>query len=70
MKEQIIVKFEVFTAVTMKNGVFWDVTPCGCSKNRNFGGANASIIRFLQEPHGMTSQQTPFFNRSLPSHWF
>jgi hypothetical protein len=23
------VKFEVFTAVTMKNGVFWDVTPCG-----------------------------------------
>jgi hypothetical protein len=21
--------FEVFTAVTMKNGVFWDVTPCG-----------------------------------------
>jgi hypothetical protein len=26
------VRFEVFTAVTMKNGVFWDVTPCcvGC----------------------------------------
>jgi hypothetical protein len=23
------VRFEVFTAVTMKNGVFWDVTPCG-----------------------------------------
>jgi hypothetical protein len=22
------VRFEVFTAVTMKNGVFWDVTPC------------------------------------------
>jgi hypothetical protein len=22
-------RFEVFTAVTMKNGVFWDVTPCG-----------------------------------------
>jgi hypothetical protein len=21
-------RFEVFTAVTMKNGVFWDVTPC------------------------------------------
>jgi hypothetical protein len=26
-------KFEVFTAVTMKNGVFWDVTPCGSCKN-------------------------------------
>jgi hypothetical protein len=24
----IYVRFEVFTAVTMKNGVFWDVTPC------------------------------------------
>jgi hypothetical protein len=28
------VRFEVFTAVTMKNGVFWDVTPCGSCKNR------------------------------------
>jgi hypothetical protein len=31
--------FEVFTAVTMKNGVFWDVTPCGSCKNQCFGGA-------------------------------
>jgi hypothetical protein len=22
----------------MKNGVFWDVTPCGSCKNRRFGG--------------------------------
>jgi hypothetical protein len=28
------VRFEVFTAVTMKNAVFWDVTPCGSCKNR------------------------------------
>jgi hypothetical protein len=33
-----VVRFEVFTAVTMKNGVFWDVTPCGSCKNRRFGG--------------------------------
>jgi hypothetical protein len=33
-----IVRFEVFTAVTMKNGVFWVVTPCGSCKNRHFGG--------------------------------
>jgi hypothetical protein len=32
------VTFEVFTAVTMKTGVFWDVTPCGSCKNRRFGG--------------------------------
>jgi hypothetical protein len=33
------VRFEVFTAVTMKYGVFWDVTPCGFYKNRRFGGS-------------------------------
>jgi hypothetical protein len=24
--------------MTMKNGVFWDVTPCGSCKKRRFGG--------------------------------
>jgi hypothetical protein len=24
--------------VILKNGVFWDVTPCGSCKNRRFGG--------------------------------
>jgi hypothetical protein len=33
-----MIGFEVFTAVTMKNGVFWDVTPFGFCKNRRFGG--------------------------------
>jgi hypothetical protein len=32
------VRFEVFTAVTLQNAVFWDVTPCGSCKNRRFGG--------------------------------
>jgi hypothetical protein len=32
------VRFEVFTAVSVKNGVFWDVTPCGSCKNRRLGG--------------------------------
>jgi hypothetical protein len=32
------VRFEVFTAVAMKNAVFWDVTPCGPCKNRRFAG--------------------------------
>jgi hypothetical protein len=27
------VRFEVFTAVTMKNAVFWDVAPCGFNIN-------------------------------------
>jgi hypothetical protein len=25
-------------SITMKNGSFWDVTPCGSCKNRRFGG--------------------------------
>jgi hypothetical protein len=29
--------FEVFTEATMKNAVFWDITPCGSCKNRRFG---------------------------------
>jgi hypothetical protein len=32
------VRFGVFTAVTMKNGIFSDVAPCGSCKNRRFGG--------------------------------
>jgi hypothetical protein len=38
MKLISYVRFEVFTAVTMKNGLFWDVTPCGSCKNRLFRG--------------------------------
>jgi hypothetical protein len=34
----LFVRIEVFTAVTMKNCVFWDLTPCGFCKNLRFGG--------------------------------
>jgi hypothetical protein len=33
-----LVRFEVFTVVTMNSGVFWDVMPCGSCRNRRFGG--------------------------------
>jgi hypothetical protein len=33
-----LVRFDDFTAVTIKNDVFWDVTPRGSCKNRRFGG--------------------------------
>jgi hypothetical protein len=32
------VRFEVFTAETMKHAAFCKVTPCGSCKNRRFGG--------------------------------
>jgi hypothetical protein len=38
MHKRIYVRFEDFTAVTTKNGVFWEVKPCGSCKNRRFGG--------------------------------
>jgi hypothetical protein len=47
------VRFEVFTAVTMKNGVFWNVTPCGSKKAQV-----PPKRRFLQE------QDSPEADRS------
>jgi hypothetical protein len=46
----ILVWFEVFTTVTMKNAVFWDVAPCRSCVNRRFGA---------------TSQKTAFFKLIL-----
>jgi hypothetical protein len=33
-----VISFKVFTVVTMKNVVFWDVKSCASCKNRCFGG--------------------------------
>jgi hypothetical protein len=41
------IRFEVFTVLTMKNGVFWDVTPCGSCKNRRNRGAILRSVRRL-----------------------
>jgi hypothetical protein len=32
------VKFEVSGVVSVKSHLFWEVTPCGSSKNQRFGG--------------------------------
>jgi hypothetical protein len=37
-QEEISVRFELFTAVTMENDVFWDVAQCGSCKVRRFIG--------------------------------
>jgi hypothetical protein len=39
------VRLEIFTAVTMKNAVFWDVTRYGSCKNRFSEEYIASVIR-------------------------
>jgi hypothetical protein len=71
------VRFEVFTAVTMKNCVFWDVTPCGSCKNQyqvvflrsvrrllvaaSVVPNSPILVTLMKEAHGVTSQKTPFF---------
>jgi hypothetical protein len=37
-KKTFSLGFEAFTAVTMKNAFFSDVTPCGSCKRQCFGG--------------------------------
>jgi hypothetical protein len=49
-----LLRFEVFTAVTMKNAVFWDVAPCRSFVNRRFGGT------WLQPPAHAGSSLTDF----------
>jgi hypothetical protein len=36
--QKYYVRFEAFTAVTMKNVVFWDVALCRSCVDRRFGG--------------------------------
>jgi hypothetical protein len=36
LNEHTVVRFEVFTAVTVKNAVLWDVAPCRDCVNRRF----------------------------------
>jgi hypothetical protein len=47
-----LVRFEAFTPVTMKNGVFSDVTPCDSCKNRRFGrtSRHASVANYGYVP--------------------
>jgi hypothetical protein len=40
VKQHDQVRSQVFTAVTMKNAVFWDVGPCRSCVNRRFGGTS------------------------------
>jgi hypothetical protein len=60
-------RFEVFTAVTIKNGVFWDVTTCGTCKNRVSEERSTSFIRVARIGElGTTLAVTS--NRRTPRH--
>jgi hypothetical protein len=51
------VRFEAFTAVTMKKAVFWDLAPCRCGINRFVPPQR----RLTPHIHGAKSQKTAFF---------
>jgi hypothetical protein len=44
------VRFEVFTAMTMKNAVFWDVASCRYFLNRRFGGTYRLHLQGIRNP--------------------
>jgi hypothetical protein len=56
LKPSLYVRFEVFTAVTMKNCVFWDVMPCGSCKNRPI------LVTLIKE--ALSSSETSVLNRA------
>jgi hypothetical protein len=43
------IRFEVFTAATMKNAVFWDVAPCISCKSYNLPGSDQIPAELIQE---------------------
>jgi hypothetical protein len=60
------VRFEVFTAVTMKKGVFWDVTPCGSCKNLSSWHTYLSVSRKSFQK-SRKERLNIFYNKKMPS---
>jgi hypothetical protein len=58
------VRFGFFTAMTMKNAVFWDVAPFRpCVNRRSFEQQQPPKRRLTQDLHCATSQKTAFSNK-------
>jgi hypothetical protein len=54
---------------TLKNGVFWDVTPCGSCKNRYFGGGFSDVpsspIHVTPMMEALSSSETSVITRTI-----
>jgi hypothetical protein len=64
------VRFEVFTAVTMKNGVFWDVTLCGSWRNLAPLSSGCTLRNFLAACVGCWLQLVLFLVHRFLSPWW
>jgi hypothetical protein len=62
------VRFEVFTAVTMKNAVFWDVAPCKYFVNRRFGGTYRLHLQGIRNPRAMNQREQVALSLQLYAH--
>jgi hypothetical protein len=62
----LIVRFEVFTAVTMKNAVFWDVAPWWLQPPAHAGSSLVDISTLKME--AILSSETPVHIRSTRRH--
>jgi hypothetical protein len=51
--------------VTMKNVVFWDVTPCGSCKNRHFGGKHRHHIKVERNSELGTTSEISYSESSV-----
>jgi hypothetical protein len=51
------VRFEVFTAMIMKNTVFWNVAPCRYYVNRRFGGTYRPHLQGKSNPRAMNQRE-------------
>jgi hypothetical protein len=54
---ELFVSFEVFTAVTIKNAVFWDVAPCRYCVNRRFGGTYRHHLQGIRNPRARNQRE-------------
>jgi hypothetical protein len=61
-----IVGFEDFTAVTMMNAVFWDVTPYRPCKNRRFRGMCRLHLQGRKNPQAKSSASSWLADNYLP----
>jgi hypothetical protein len=53
--EEALSRFEVFTAVSMKSAIFWDVALCGYCKNRRFSLVYLSPLKIEETGSSETS---------------
>jgi hypothetical protein len=51
------VRFEVITAMTMKNAVFWDVALCRYFVSRRFGGTYLLHLQGIRNPRAMNQRE-------------